>query len=203
MKSLLMTSAAAAILSLGLASPALADCAADIAALKSQINTGSIDSANTTAKPAAVEKTSPAADASASNGEMATAAPAQGTAGMGADQAAAADSAASAPVASEGGAPAAGTIPGTEATAAMNKATEGIATSPAEVDAQQTAQPAETAPSQDQIAQAGETPAASTAPTSGGEPVDMQGTILARAEAYQKLGNEGACMNAVQQAKAL
>jgi hypothetical protein len=85
----------------------------------------------------------------------------------------------------------------------MNKATEGIAASPAEVDAQQTAQPAETAPSADQIAAANEPLAPSGSPTSGGEPVDLQATMLARAEAYQKLGNDGACMNLVEQAKAI
>ncbi len=38
---------------------------------------------------------------------------------------------------------------------------------------------------------------------SGGEPVDMHATTLARAEAYQKLGNEEACMNLVEQVKTM
>jgi hypothetical protein len=40
-----------------------------------------------------------------------------------------------------------------------------------------------------------------TNPMSGGEPVDMKAVLLARAQAYQELGNEDACMNVVEQAK--
>ena len=85
----------------------------------------------------------------------------------------------------------------------MNKVTEGIATSPEEVKEQQTAQPAETAPSAEQVAAADKPLTPSANPTSGGEPVDLNADMLARAEAYQKLGNEGACMNVLEQAKAI
>ena len=85
----------------------------------------------------------------------------------------------------------------------MNEATEGIAATPEEVEGQQTAQPAETAPSAEQLAAADEPLPPVTTPTSGGQPVDLRGEMLARAEAYQQLGNEDACMNLVDQAKAM
>ena len=196
MKSFLMASAAAAVLSLGLATPAAADCAADIASLKQQSFTGSVNPA------AGTDSATPAVDATVPADAAAAIAPA---AGANEAQTAMVDSASVDAAAAPGssGAPAPGTAPGTEATAAMNEVTEGIATSPEEVDAQQTAQPAETAPSAEQLAAADEPLAPSTSPTSGGEPVDLQATMLARAEAYQKLGNEGACMNVVEQAKTM
>ena len=130
-----------------------------------------------------------------------------GKPGMDAQQTAAANNAGAGNVVpDQGGTPAAGSVPGTEATAAMNAATtgQGIAASPAEVKTQQTAQPAETAPKPEQVATAGNNAsAASAAPTSGGEALDMKATLLARADAYQKLGNEGACMNLIDQAKKL
>jgi len=121
--------------------------------------------------------------------------------GMASDQVASENSAASGQdIPATGGAPPAGTLPGTEATAAMNEVTEGIAASPAEVKAQQTAQPAETAPSAEQVASADQ-PLPSATLTSGGKPVDLRAEMLARAEAYEKLGNEGACLNVADQAK--
>ena len=203
MKSFLMSSAAVAVLSLGLAAPAAADCAADIASLKAETFTGSVNAATTEAAAPAAETTAPA-DAAAAAPAAETTAPLDAAAGAApaadanANQVAAADSAAPADAAA---APAEEVVPGTEATAAMNELTEGIATSPEEVEEQQTAQPAETAPSAEQLASADEALAPSTSPTSGGKPVDMQATMLARAEAYQKLGNEEACMNVIEQAK--
>jgi len=230
MKTFLMTSAAAAVLTLGLAAPAAADCAAELASLKQETFTGSVNPAATTTAGATTDAgtaaaTTPApetaANAPAATGtevpaaatgtepspdQMAAAAPSadqSGTAGMSPEQTAAMESAAT-----EAGkaAPAEGTagaVPGTEATAAMNEATEGIATSPEEVEGQQTAQPAETAPSAEQIAAADEPLTPSANPTSGGQPIDLNAEMLARAEAYQKLGNEDACMNVVEQAKAI
>jgi len=196
MKSFLMTSAAAAVLSLGLAAPAAADCAADIASLKQQSFTGSVSATASTDPAAPAGEPTPPADATAA------AAPAEGA---NANEVAAAASGASVDAAApaSSGTPAAGAVPGTEATAAMNELTEGIATSPAEVNEQQTAQPAETAPSAEQIAAADEPLAPSTSPTSGGQPVDIMAEQLARADAYQKLGNEGACMNVLEQAKTM
>jgi hypothetical protein len=215
MKSKLMASVAATILTIGIGAPAFAaTCSDEIAALKSETFTGSVNSADATAKPMA-----PAIDQSSAAAEPAIA-PAQGgaanqaaatgaatdqnaPAGMASDQMAAANSAASGNALSSTGSlsPPAGTLPGTEATAAMNKATEGIAASPAEVDTQQTAQPAETAPSAEQVASADQPLPATTSPTSGGKPVDLRADMLARAEAYQKLGNDGACLSVVEQAK--
>ena len=207
MKSFLMSSAAVAVLSLGLAAPAAADCAADIASLKAETFTGSVNAApDADAVAPAAEITAPdtaaapAADSTAPVDAAGGAAPAVDT---NASQVAAADSGAPADAAAVPSAPAEEAVPGTEATAAMNAVTEGIATSPEEVDEQQTAQPAETAPSAEQLASADEPLAPAASPTSGGEPVDLQATMLARAEAYQKLGNEGACMNVIEQAKTM
>jgi hypothetical protein len=114
-----------------------------------------------------------------------------------------ADAEAVASAEASGNPPKAGEVPGTEATAAMNEATKNLATSPAEVEEQQTAQPAETAPNQEQLAdQAAGGPATSPeSPTSNGQPVDLNAVTLARAEAYQQAGNEGACMNLIDQVK--
>lgn len=212
MKSLLLASVAAAGFTLGIGGSAFAaSCTDEIAALKQQTFTGSVNSADTAAKPvapatgqssAAAKPATPPALGAASSQTAATdqTAPA---AGMASDQVAAVNSAASGEdLQADGKAPAAGTLPGTEATAAMNKATDGIAASPAEVKSQQTAQPAETAPSAEQVASANE-PLPSATPTSGGKPVDLRAEMLARAEAYQKLGNEGACLNVAEQARAI
>jgi hypothetical protein len=215
MKAFLMASAAAAVLSLGLAAPASADCAADIAALKSQTFTGSVNSAGSTGSTSQITAETTGEPAMSSDQTASAALPAEpstgaaganapgadiNTAGANSSQMAAAESTTPAePVPSQGGNQSAGT----PATAAMNQAAQGIAATPAEVKGQQTAQPAETAPSADQLADANNPLPTSTAPTSGGEPVDLKATTLARAEAYQKMGNEGACMNAVEQAKAV
>ena len=192
MKSFLMVSAAAAVLSLGLAAPAAADCAADIASLKQQSFTGSVNAASTDAAAPATDTTAPA-------GAMAATAPATD-----ADPTtAAAGSAAPVEAApSASGAPAAA-APGTEATAAMNEATEGIAATPEEVEGQQTAQPAETSPSAEQLAAADEPLAPPATPDLGRAAGRPACDMLARAEAYQQLGNEDACMNLVEQAKAM
>ena len=224
MKSTFMASAAAIVLTFGIGAPAVAaTCSDEIAALKQETFTGSVDKADATAKPmapaadqstaaAATEippaqgtaATQTAAASATAEQEPAAANSASGEAGMSSDQIAAENQAAPGQdLQAVDGAPAAGTLPGTEATAAMNKVTEGIAASPAEVEAQQTAQPAETAPSAEQVAAADQPLPAAAPPTSGGNPIDLRAEMLARAEAYQQLGNDGACMNLVEQAKAV
>ena len=206
MKSLMVSAAAAALMSLS--APAFADCAEEIASLKSQVSTSSTEpQANTSAtkEPISSEQAgeqaaaAPSEDAPAPAEEEVAAAPAA-EATAPAEPAVEEQTAAAAP---EGDQPVAGEVAGTEATAAMNEVTENIATSPAEVEEQATAQPAETAPNAEQQADqaaGGEEVATSKGFTSGGEAVNMVEVAVARAEAYQKLGNEGACLNVIEQA---
>jgi hypothetical protein len=178
----LMTSAAVAALTLSFSAPAYADCAEQIAALRSsQDITGSIASPQPAAQSQDQAAAAPAADAAAVDVAAAT-----GDASQTALPAASADAAIG-------------------PTATINKATEEIATSPVEVATQPTAQPAETAPNAEQLANAagGAEIAPTGSLTSGGDPVDMTEVLAARAEAYSSLGNEGACLNVIEQAKAI
>jgi hypothetical protein len=178
----LMTSAAVAALALSLSTPAYADCAEQIAALRSQDITGSIASPQPAAQSQDQAASAPVADAAAVDVAAAT-----GDASQAALPAASADAAIG-------------------PTATINKATEEIATSPAEVATQPTAQPAEIAPNAEQLANqaaGGAEIAPSGSLTSGGEPVNMMEVLAARAEAYRSLGNEEACMNVIEQAKTM
>ncbi|MGH6924055.1 MAG: hypothetical protein ACRED5_09975 [Propylenella sp.] len=228
-----MASAAAAALMLSFSTAAFADCAEEIAALKSQQFTGSIGpSEEPSAAPDELIDEG-AATAEATEGEAgatpaeeleegaATAEATEGEAGAATEDElyqghATADATGEAGATSEelpdqGTAtadatlgdkkPVAGQIPGTQATAAMNEAVGSRATSPADVRAQdlgeataaQKADSAEEAPEVDtQIAAA-----------DAGTEADQLAALLKRAEEYQKLGNEEACMNVVEEARGL
>ena len=193
----LMTSAAVAALALSFSAPAFADCTADIAALRAQhITTGSIASPATATieepatggQVAAVEAVEPAAAPAADVAAVDVAAPTASGSMMVVPDETAADAIAIGP------------------TAAISDATKEIATSPVEVADAPTAQPAETAPSAEQLANqaaGGEDVVASASPTFGGEPVNMTEVLAARAEAYKNLGNEAACLNVIEQAKTM
>ncbi|GIK99516.1 MAG: hypothetical protein BroJett029_37250 [Alphaproteobacteria bacterium] len=84
--------------------------------------------------------------------------------------------------------PTAGEVPGTEATPAMNEVTEGIATSPQDVQQQNTGQPTAS-----EAAQAGE-----MAPAAGQSDVTDH---LQQAREYDAAGKEAECMTSVTQAK--
>jgi hypothetical protein len=160
----LMASAAATVLTLSFSGSALADCAEEIAAFKSQHYTGSVE---------------PSGDAGTAAEERI-------------DEAhAAADTAA------ESDTPVAGEVPGTEATAAMNEAVGDRAASPEDVRKQDAGEPtaaqAAAAPDSDTEVAAAET----------GAEADQLAVLLKRAEEYQKLGNEDACMGVIEEAKAL
>ena len=165
MKKSLMASAAAAALTLATALPALANCADEIAALKSQHFTGSISSdATQTVAPKATDQ---AATGGAAAANTATA----------------------------------GQVPGTEATAAMNAVVGDRAASPADVKAQDAGE--QTAAEQ---AQTGEAPqekqAADAGDAASQSKEDQFAILLKRAEEYQGLGNEQACMNVIEEMKA-
>jgi hypothetical protein len=192
----LMTSAAVAALALSFSAPAFADCTAEIAALRAQdITTGSI------ASPAAATIEEPATGGQvAAVEEMKPAEPAADVAAV--DVAAPTASGSMMVVPDETAADATAIGP----TAAISDATKEIATSPVEVADAPTAQPAETAPSAEQLANqatGGEQIVASASPTFGGEPVNMTEVLAARAEAYKNLGNEAACLNVIEQAKTM
>jgi trimeric autotransporter adhesin len=247
MKKSLMLSAAAAALTLVTATPVLADCADEIAALKSQEFTGSIESdasaapapagtsaapSDTTAAttaPATAPSTntlsSPMAGAVSGGGaESGGAAPVpegqaqpdiasksvQSMTPSGSGQGTSSDTAAAGETPAVGGADGtagadvatAGQVSDTEATPAMNEAVGDRAASAADVRAQdagqqtaaQQAESGQAPAANDQTAEAQGTPEQNTS--------DQFAVLLQKAEEYQKLGNEEACMNVIEQAKA-
>lgn len=90
--------------------------------------------------------------------------------------------------ASATGTPKAGEVPGTEATPAMNEVTEGIATSPQDVQQQNTGQPTAS-----EAAEAGQ-----MAPAAGQSEVTDH---LQQAREHDAAGNEADCMTSVGQVK--
>jgi hypothetical protein len=205
-----MASAAAAALMLSFSTAAWADCAEEIAALKSQQYTGSIDPSEEPGAPeelidegtATAEATQGGTGAAPEEETYQGSATADATGEAGVTSEEQPDEGTATADATQGDKkPVAGQVPGTQATAAMNKAVGGRATSPADVRAQdlgeataaQKADAAEEAPEVDtQIAAAD----ASTE-------ADQFAALLKRAEEYQKLGNEEACMNVVEEARGL
>jgi hypothetical protein len=97
--------------------------------------------------------------------------------------------------------PVAGQVPGTQATADMNKVVGGRATSAQDVRAQDLGE-ATAAQSADAAEEAPEVDMQVAAADAGGE-ADQFAALLKRAEEYDKLGNEEACMNVVEEAQAL
>jgi hypothetical protein len=249
----LMASAAAAALMLSFSTAAWADCAEEIAALKSQQFTGSIDTSEepsaseelidqgaataeapaeevvpvpdeeqveeSTAAAEATDGAAGAAPAEELEESTATAEAAEGEAGAATvdelyQGQATADTtvdpgATSEQLPDQGTAtadatpgdkkPVAGQVPGTQATAEMNKVVGGRATSPADVRAQDLGQ----ATAAQKAGAAEEAPEVDTQIAAAGTEADQFAALLKRAEEYQKLGNEEACMNVVEEARGL
>jgi hypothetical protein len=211
MKKTLFASAAAAALTLSLSAPAFADCAAEIAALQAPQATGSIGTSGTAPADdqaaATADQASTEADASTNEQQITADAEAE-TSGEATGGAPTDEQAMTGDV--EAGEAVAGEVPQTEATPAMNAAVGDRAASVQDVIAQDAGEPtaaqqamqAEEAPDQTASAQTAET-TATAGYTVGGNEVDMMAVLVARAQAYQNLGNEEACMNVIEQAKTL
>jgi hypothetical protein len=163
----LMASVAATVLTLSFSGPAFADCAEEIAALKSEQYTGSIGTS---------------ADAGAPEERIDEAHAAAGTA-------------------AESDTPVAGEVPGTQATAAMNQAVGGRATSAEDVRKQDAGEP--TVAQQAEAAEGAPDAHTQITAEETGTVADQFTVLLTRAEEYQKLGNEEACMNVIEEAQAL
>ena len=102
--------------------------------------------------------------------------------------------------------PKAGQAPDTGATAAMNKATENIATSPQDVRAQQQGQPTTSQTAQAAAGQGGASTQAGTSPGATGDQVnkDRANQALAalnRAKELDRQGKDTDCTNAVMEAR--
>lgn len=193
MKKVLFASAAAAALTLSLPTVASANCADEIAALHQELGTATADAGAAAFGAIDGTATAPTTSGTATAGTAATTPPPAGSS-TGADTSAQQSATA-------------GQEPGTEATPAMGEALAGGAASAQDVIAQDTGQP---------TAAAGAAGSADTAAadTTSGTTTNAQGVtggdageagtaiLLARAEEYQKLGNENACMNVIEQIRA-